>query len=75
MKKERQDSAALQLARPWVNLESLSENTNFYGTRAKHKIFSFGIPPLKSNPPSLENERSFLWSSAANTDGIVVQFF
>ena len=31
MEKERQDSAELQLARPWVNLEYLSENTNFYG--------------------------------------------
>ena len=28
---ERQDSAELQLARPWMNLEYLSENTNFYG--------------------------------------------
>ena len=32
MEKERQDSAELQLARPWVNLEYLIENTNFYGT-------------------------------------------
>ena len=30
--KERQDLAELQLARPWVNLEYLSEITNFYGT-------------------------------------------
>ena len=32
MEKEGQDSAALQLARPRVNLEYLSENTDFYGT-------------------------------------------
>ena len=32
MEKERQDSAELQLARPWVKLEYLSENTNFYGS-------------------------------------------
>ena len=32
MEKERQDSAELKLARPWMNLEYLSENTNFYGS-------------------------------------------
>ena len=32
MEKERQDSAKLQLARLLVNLEYLSENTNFYGS-------------------------------------------
>ena len=31
MEKERQDSADFKLTRPWVNLEYLSENTNFYG--------------------------------------------
>ena len=31
MEKERQDSAELQLARPWLNLEYWSENTNFLG--------------------------------------------
>ena len=31
MEKERQDLAELLLARPRVNLEYLSENTNFYG--------------------------------------------
>ena len=36
-RKERQNSAELQLARPWVNLEYLSENTNFYGTPYREK--------------------------------------
>ena len=33
-----QDSAELQLDRPWVNLECLSENTNFYGSHNFIKI-------------------------------------
>ena len=32
MEKQKQDSAENQLARPRVNLEYLSENTNLYGT-------------------------------------------